>query len=120
VGDAADFHDPFTGEGVYVALQGAELLAPHALLAARGSPAAADRALAAWDREWRHAASGRWIVERVVGIVTGCPSLMNRATRALATRRDLADLLVGFTGGIVPAREVVNLKYILSLVSHAH
>ncbi|MFI5239460.1 MAG: NAD(P)/FAD-dependent oxidoreductase, partial [Gemmatimonadales bacterium] len=30
VGDAADFFDPFTGEGVYSALRGGELLAPYA------------------------------------------------------------------------------------------
>ena len=30
VGDAADFFDPFTGEGIYSALRGGELLAPFA------------------------------------------------------------------------------------------
>ena len=33
VGDAADFFDPFTGEGIYAALRGGELLAPFALRA---------------------------------------------------------------------------------------
>ncbi|HEX5831409.1 MAG TPA: FAD-dependent oxidoreductase, partial [Gemmatimonadaceae bacterium] len=49
VGDAADYFDPFTGEGIYAALRGAELLAP-AALAALGAPStrAADRALASY------------------------------------------------------------------------
>src|SRR6185436_765787 len=29
VGDAADFFDPFTGEGIYAALRGGEILADH-------------------------------------------------------------------------------------------
>src|SRR4051812_883441 len=33
VGDAADFFDPFTGEGIYAALRGGEMLAPFALAA---------------------------------------------------------------------------------------
>ncbi|HEU4566120.1 MAG TPA: FAD-dependent oxidoreductase, partial [Gemmatimonadaceae bacterium] len=33
VGDAADFFDPFTGEGIYTALRGGELLAPAAIAA---------------------------------------------------------------------------------------
>jgi non-specific serine/threonine protein kinase len=35
VGDAADFFDPFTGEGIYAGLRGGELLAPFAAEAAR-------------------------------------------------------------------------------------
>ena len=37
VGDAADFFDPFTGEGIYAALRGGELLAPFIVEALRGT-----------------------------------------------------------------------------------
>src|SRR5262245_30844856 len=50
VGDAADFFDPFTGEGIYAALRGVELLAEWATesLTAR-TESEADRALEAYD-----------------------------------------------------------------------
>lgn len=120
VGDAADFFDPFTGEGIYAALRGGELLAPYLFEAARArSPRDADVALAAWDRAWRHEFRGKWIVERAIGAVIAAPPLMNAATRALAARRDLADLLVGVTGDFVPPREVLAPRYILSLLNAA-
>jgi flavin-dependent dehydrogenase len=118
VGDAADFFDPFTGEGMYAALRGGELLASYAFEAARaGSAREAALALEAWDRCRRHEFRGKRVVERAIGMVVASPSLMNAAIRALATRRDLADLLVGVTGDFVPAREVVNPRYLLALLA---
>src|SRR6185295_11404023 len=60
VGDAADFFDPFTGEGIYCALRGAELLAsavPGAL--ERRGPVTA-RDLGAYRRARRSAFAGKW------------------------------------------------------------
>lgn len=117
VGDAADFFDPFTGEGIYAGLRGGELLAPFVAdaLRARGSPSA-DRALAAYDAARRREFSGKWRVERLVGAAVGFAPLMNRAAAVLATRRDMADLFVGVAGDFVPAREVLHPRYLLSLV----
>lgn len=118
VGDAADFFDPFTGEGIYTALRGGELLAPYVFDAARSATSArADSALAAWDRCRRHEFRGKWTVERTIGRIIDAPRVMNAATRALASRRDLADLLVGVTGDFVPPREVLNLRYIGALLA---
>ena len=116
VGDAADFFDPFTGEGIYAALRGGELLAPFVHEAATAGPAAADRALAAYERA-RHAEFGaKWRVERLIGAAVAFPALMNRAATALARRKDMADLLVGVAGDFVPAREVLRPRYLLSLL----
>jgi len=113
VGDAADFFDPFTGEGIYSALRGGEMLADHVseMLAAR-TPALADAALREYDRARRREFGGKWIVERVIGAVVASPRLINRAARRLAARKDLADLLIGVTGNFVPAREVIRLGYV--------
>lgn len=119
VGDAVDFFDPFTGEGIYTALRGAELLAPYLVEAISATPRRADIALAAWDRCYRHEFRGKQLVERVIGRIVGLPAVMNMATRALAARRDLADLLVGVTGDFIPARAVLNTRYILGLVGAA-
>jgi len=125
VGDAADFYDPFTGEGIYAAMRGAELLAPlvadaaRALTARRGAVRAAltaERALAEYERLRRKEFAGKWAVERLVGAAVGVPALMNHAARALSRRRDMADLLVGVTGDFVPAREVLRPGYLARLL----
>jgi menaquinone-9 beta-reductase len=117
VGDAADFFDPFTGEGIYAALRGGELLAGHVAEAVRAPmPSRANAALAAYDRARRAEFRGKWIVERLVGSAVAFPLLMNRAARVLSRRRDMADLLVGVTGDFVPAREVLSPRYLLTLL----
>jgi len=117
VGDAADYFDPFTGEGIYSALLGGELLAPFAAEALAAGPrsARAQRALRGYDRARRRAFGGKWIVERMIAAVVGSPPLMNRAARVLSRRRDMADLLVGVTGDLVPPREVLRMSYIFKL-----
>jgi flavin-dependent dehydrogenase len=112
VGDAADFFDPFTGEGVYSALRGGELLAPHLVEACALPAHRADRELAGYDDARRAAFRGKWLVERIIGAVVDVTPLMNRAARTLARRRDLADLLVGVAGDFVPPSAVLNLRYV--------
>jgi flavin-dependent dehydrogenase len=107
VGDAADFFDPFTGEGIFAALRGAELLSPFVVdavhAAARGDQVGARAALAAYERA-RHATfAGKWRVERLIGAAVSAPSLLDAASRVLGGDRRLADLLIGVTGDFVPA-----------------
>lgn len=113
VGDAADFFDPFTGEGIYAAMRGGELLAPAIQEAlAAPSPRRADAAFAAYDSARRKEFGGKWIVERVIGAVVGSAPLINRAARGLSVRKDLADLLIGVTGNFVPPSEVIRAGYL--------
>jgi geranylgeranyl reductase family protein len=118
VGDAADFFDPFTGEGIYTALRGGELLASHVAQSieeiARGR--SGNEALHAYDRERRAEFSGKWKLERMVGAAVAFPALINRAAKVLSRRRDMADLLVGVVGDFVPAREVLSPGYLLRLM----
>jgi flavin-dependent dehydrogenase len=116
VGDAADFFDPFTGEGIYAALRGGEMLAPYVLAAlAADTPRDADAALAAYDRTRRREFRGKWIVERLIGSTVAFAPAINYFARTLETRKDMADLLVGVTGDFVPAREVLRPSYLLNL-----
>lgn len=119
VGDAADFFDPFTGEGMYAAMRGAELLTTYAFEAARSNEHRADIALDAYDRCRRREFAGKWAVERAIGAAVASPALMNRAARALANRPELADTLVGVTGDFIPASRVLAPRYILSLLQAA-
>jgi flavin-dependent dehydrogenase len=117
VGDAADFFDPFTGEGIYAALRGAELLTPSVLdaLASR-HVADADAALRDYDRCRIREFRGKWAVERIIGAAVSFPALMNVAARSLAIRPDMAHTIVGVTGDFVPAREVLRPGFLLRLV----
>jgi flavin-dependent dehydrogenase len=123
VGDAADFFDPFTGEGVYTALRGAELLTPYLCDAVRGPDGgAADTALAAYEQCWRHEFRGKQIVERAVGAAVAMPAVIGHIARVLARRPDMADLLIGVTGDFVPASEVLRAGYLgrLALPAFLH
>jgi geranylgeranyl reductase family protein len=110
VGDAADFFDPFTGEGIYTALRGGELLSSFVLESLAAPARAANAPLAAYDRTRRAEFGGKWRLERLVGAAVAFPTLMNRAVRVLARRQDLADLFVGAAGDFVPPREVLRLS----------
>ena len=114
VGDAADFFDPFTGEGIYAALRGGELAAAAALRTLEHL--ASDDALRQYERDRRAEFGGKWRVERLVGAAVAFPALIERAARAMSRRKDLADLFVGVTGDFVPAREVLRPSYLLALL----
>ena len=118
VGDAADFFDPFTGEGIYSALRGGELLASSMLEAVNAKSARqVDEILHAYDARRRKEFAGKWLVERVIGAVVGSAPLINRAARNLAVRKAEADLLIGVTGDFIPATEVVRLSYLWKVFS---
>ena len=115
VGDAADFFDPFTGEGIYSALRGAELLAAAAdrALERPGRVTAAALAPYRWAR--RRAFGGKWAVERLIGYGMHFPVLFDRAVDRLA-RRGLAHTLVGVTADFVPARAVLNPLFLARML----
>jgi flavin-dependent dehydrogenase len=116
VGDAADFFDPFTGEGIFSALRGAELLAAVAGDAlARPGMMTAER-LAGYRRSRRHAFAGKWAVERLIGYGMWWPRLFDRAVARLGRRPAMAHTLIGVTGDFVPAREVLNPIFLARMV----
>jgi len=116
VGDAADFFDPFTGEGIHSALLGATLLAETAgpALTARGAVTAAR--LAGYRRARRRAFAGKWAVERLIGYGMLFPALFDRAVERLGRRAGMADTLVGVTGDFVPARRVLNPMFLARML----
>lgn len=107
VGDAADFFDPFTGEGICSALRGAELIATHLPAALDGGASATHAALAGYRRARRQTFAGKWIVERLIGWSMLAPPLFDHAVGRLQ-RRGMAHTLVGVTADFVPARAILN------------
>jgi len=120
VGDAADFYDPFTGEGIYAALRGAEVLAPFAVNAVRCAEQrdlrGERRTLRAYEAARRDVFAGKWRVERLIGTAVAFPALINGAARVLGRDRALADLLIGVTGDFVPASAIVAPRTIWRMV----
>jgi len=115
VGDAADFFDPFTGEGIYAALRGGELLAPYLLEALERSAEDEARVLAGYDRARKREFGGKWKLERIVGMAIAYPYFLNNAAKVLSRRKDMADLLVGVAGDFIPPRLVLRPRFLYSL-----
>jgi len=101
VGDAAGFYDPFTGEGIFAALRGAELAAETAVRAVAAGDCSA-RALAAYARARREAFAGKQRVTRGLQFLIGRRRLADLAAHLLARRPQLLDLLLGVLGDYVP------------------
>ena len=102
VGDAAGFYDPFTGEGIFSALRGAELAAETATRAlaagdvsARGVPRYRPRPPRRLPRQGT--ADARDPVRDLAGA-----GRANLTATLLARRPGLLDLLLGVVGDYVP------------------
>jgi flavin-dependent dehydrogenase len=115
VGDAADFFDPFTGEGIYAALRGGELLAPFIVEALRGAQRDENAVLAGYESARRKEFGGKWKLERIVGMAIAYPFFLNNAAKALSRNKDLADLLVGVAGDFIPASLVLKPRFLFNL-----
>lgn len=104
VGDAADFYDPFTGEGIFAALRGGRLAAAALATALAKGGEASRRALAPYAAARRRAFLGKWTLERIVAWGATRPALMRRFTHRLARHTTVADLWIGAAGDTVPVR----------------
>src|SRR5216117_4379921 len=97
VGDAADFFDPFTGQGIYSAMRGAELAAeclipiltpcpplrpgeggPPEFPLSRRERGIGGEDLAPYGRVRRREFRGKWLLERLIGVGVGWPALTDR------------------------------------------
>jgi len=102
VGDAAGFYDPFTGEGLYTALRGAELLAEVAHGALQGG-ACSRAALAPYARARRAAFRGKARLTRALQALIAHRLLADLAAHALARRPARLAQMLGVLGDFVPA-----------------
>lgn len=116
VGDAADFFDPATGDGIYCALRGAELVADTAASAlSQPGPVTVDR-LAMYRRLRRRAFSGKWALEHLIDYALRFPRLFDRGVSRLGRYEGMAHTVIGLAGGFVPVREVVNPFFLARMI----
>jgi menaquinone-9 beta-reductase len=117
VGDAAGFYDPFTGEGITLALRAAGLAAREIDEAlARPGTGPVPR-LVGYERARAGATRDKFRFNRLVQAAVRSPAAANAIAHRLARRPELADQLVGVAGDFVPARAVVGLRFLWSLLT---
>lgn len=109
VGDAAGYYDPFTGQGIYRALRGAELASAAADRALRAGDVSA-AALAGYEAARRRAFAPGERLQRTIEAVVARPRLMEWAAALLAARPALADALVAVTGDVRPVRSLLDAR----------
>jgi menaquinone-9 beta-reductase len=115
VGDAAGFLDPFTGEGIFRALRGAEVLAPlaDAALRRRGDQV---RIGAAYAQARRTAFRGKERLTALIQAFVHVPRLMNLAVDRLCRRPRLGAQLARVLGDLDPADQVLNGRFLCALL----
>jgi geranylgeranyl reductase family protein len=118
VGDAAGTINPMTGEGIALALRGAELAAD-AADRALSSGDASRVALAGYPRARDAAFADVWKISRILQWIVRRPAIAARLFRGLANDPLLASRLLGVVGDARPAREILNAGYLSSLIARA-
>jgi flavin-dependent dehydrogenase len=115
VGDAAGFLDPFTGEGVFRALRGAELAAAVAHDALAHDDLSA-HALQPYARLRRREFAAKTAVSWIVQVLLASPPVFAYTLRRLAARPRHASLLGAVLGDYHPAAAALRPSFLLSLL----
>ena len=115
VGDAAGYYDPFTGQGIFQALAGAELLAQQASVALQRRVVNRS-ALSAYAVAQRSLIGSARRVQRAIEYVCVRPALAERLFEALHHAPAVAARLVAVTGDVRPARDLLSPGTLASFV----
>ena len=107
VGDAAGYYDPFTGQGIFRSLRGAELAARTADAALRAGDLSA-AALAPYERARRRAFGPGERVQHLVEAFVSRPALLRLVSRRFSRRPALGDAIIRVTGDVRPARSLFH------------
>lgn len=115
VGDAAGYYDPFTGQGIFRALRGAELASAAADAALRAGDTGA-RALLPYERARRRAFAPGERLQRLIEAFLARPRLLALAADRFRRQPALADALVAVTGDLRPVRALLRPALLTRLV----
>lgn len=113
-GDAAGFFDPFTGEGITLALRSAQWAFEAGRQALRTRHGPLD--LRAYAEARDAATRGKFRLNRLLYEVLRRPAAADWLARRLAARPRLADHLVGLAGDFVPTRDAFGLALVTALL----
>ena len=115
IGDAAGFFDPFTGQGIYLALHSASLAAMtvhHALCHDDVSRHSLQRYYAAHRQAFRD----KYRLSALIQLGLRVPWLANRVINRLARTPTLADTVVGVAGDFLSPQEVLSWQFAMRLL----
>lgn len=115
VGDAAAFLDPFTGDGIYEALRGAQLAAP-VISRALAAGDVSERALALYRWERRRVFTMKRQLSWVVQGFVHTPAAMNYVTRRLERRETVGLELAAALGNFRPAHTTLTPHFLARLL----
>lgn len=115
VGDAAGTIDPMTGEGIALALRGAELAAAAAVQALSVGPATR-QALAPYDQARLRAFGDVWRTSRLLQWVVRRPRLLPGLVRRLAARPPLAARVLAVVSELRPPADLLSPRWLLEAV----
>lgn len=115
VGDAAGYYDPFTGQGIYRALRGAELAAPVIDAALRAGDVSA-AALAPYHLAHRRAFGDGERLQHVIEQFVSRPGLLRWAAGRFTRRPALGDAIIRATGDVRPVRSLLRPALVAQLV----
>lgn len=113
VGDAAGYFDPFTGQGIFQALRGAELLA-EAVLAALAAPRHTEAAFARYARAHRRLTGPTRLLQHVIDAVLRSPARADRVIHRLARAPRVAGALLAATADARPPSSLLSPGLLLS------
>jgi geranylgeranyl reductase family protein len=115
-GDAAGFVDPFTGQGVYLALRGG-IAAARAIAAAAAAPSTERPAIERYASELSDEMRRRSKLARIVRSFIGSAVLSKRAARNVERDPERAQLLVDAIAGCGPVEPALRLGNLFRLVA---
>ena len=110
IGDAAGFFDPFTGQGIYLALHSATLAAAVVHRALCCGALSAD-ALRRYFLAHRQAFRDKYRLSALIQLGLRVPWLTNHVIDCLARRPALADIVVGVAGDFVSPKAVLSWRF---------
>lgn len=114
VGDAAGYYDPFTGQGIYQALSGGEMLAEHAAAYVRFGRSEALNSYAARQRSLVAPARR---MQRAIEFVCARPRLASFAFGRLARAPETAGRLIDVIGDLRPVRDLLSPRLLARLLA---
>jgi flavin-dependent dehydrogenase len=116
IGDAAGFFDPFTGQGIYLALKSADLaaaVAHHALSTGDTSASSLRQYYLAHHRMY----DKKYRVSALIQLGLRIPWLANWTIQRLAQSPGLANTIVGVAGDFLPPQSVLSWDFARRLCS---
>ena len=115
-GDAAGFIDPFTGQGVYLALRGG-IAAARAIAAAVAMPSSGRAVIENYASELSSEMRHRSKLARIVRSFTGSAALSKRVARNVERDPERAQILIDAVAGCGPVEPALALGNLLRLVA---